>query len=65
VRESTATEQADEADEAFAGTVPRMEVPAHARAGWVGRGHRFAAYPRCSTDSGVGRRNGLKHDRSR
>jgi hypothetical protein len=23
----------DEADEAFAGTVPRMEAPAHARAG--------------------------------
>ncbi len=27
-----------------------MEVPPHARAGWVGRGHRFAAYPRCSAD---------------
>jgi threonine/homoserine/homoserine lactone efflux protein len=25
-------------------------VPPHARAGWVGRGHRFAAYPRCSAD---------------
>jgi hypothetical protein len=45
-----AAEQADEADEAFAGTVPRTEVPAHARAGQVGRGHRFAAYPRCSPD---------------
>ena len=45
-----AAEQADEADEAFGGTVARMEVPPHARAGWVGRGHRFAAYPRCSAD---------------
>jgi hypothetical protein len=27
-----------------------MEAPPHARAGWVGRGHRFAAYPRCSAD---------------
>ena len=24
-------------------------MPPHARAGWNGRGHRFAAYPRCST----------------
>jgi len=48
-----AAQQADEADEAFAGTVPRMEVPAHARAGQVGRGHRFAAYPRCSVDTGA------------
>jgi hypothetical protein len=45
-----AAEQADEADEAFGGTVPRMEAPPHARAGRVGRGHRFAAYPRCSAD---------------
>jgi hypothetical protein len=29
----------------------RMDMPPHARAGWDGRGHRFAAYPRCSTDS--------------
>ena len=29
----------------------RMDMPPHARAGWIGRGHRFAAYPRCSTDS--------------
>jgi hypothetical protein len=50
-----AAQQADEADEAFAGTVPRMEVPAHARAGWVGRGHRFAAYPRCSADLATSR----------
>ncbi len=42
---------ADEADEAFAGTVPRTEVPAHARVGRVGRGHRFAAYPRCWANS--------------
>jgi hypothetical protein len=27
-----------------------MDMPPHARAGRVGRGHRFAAYPRCSTD---------------
>lgn len=52
-----AAEQADEADEAFAGTVPRTEVPAHARAGWVGRGHRFAAYPRCWADLGDEARN--------
>jgi hypothetical protein len=45
-------EQADEADEAFGGTVARMEVPPHARAGQDGRGHRFAAYARCSTDYG-------------
>jgi hypothetical protein len=50
---SEAAEQADEADEAFAGTVPRTEVPAHARAGQDGRGHRFAAYPRCWADLGL------------
>ena len=38
-------QQADEADEAFGGTVARTEVPPHARGGRVGRGHRFAAYP--------------------
>jgi ankyrin repeat protein len=27
-----------------------MDMPPHARAGSFGRGHRFAAYPRCSTD---------------
>ncbi len=50
-------EQGDEADEAFGGTVARLaasmartKVPPHARAVAVGRGHRFAAYPRCSTD---------------
>src|SRR5512143_2519767 len=53
-----AAEQGDEADEAFGGTNPRAEsgaqpkVPPHARAGRVGRGHRFAAYPRCSADTG-------------
>jgi hypothetical protein len=52
-----AVEQGDEADEAFGGTNPRAasgarpEVPPNARAGWIGRGHRFAAYPRCSTTS--------------
>ena len=30
-------------------------MPAHARAGQDGRGHRFAAYPRCSTDPKVER----------
>ena len=45
-----AAEQADEADEAFGGTVASTKVPPHARAGQVGRGHRFAAYPRCSAD---------------
>jgi hypothetical protein len=28
----------------------RPEVPPHARAAAVARGHRFAAYPRCSVD---------------
>jgi hypothetical protein len=41
-----AAEQGDEADEAFGGMVARMDMPPHARAGRVGRGHRFAAYPR-------------------
>ncbi len=51
-----AAEQGDEADEAFGGTNPRAasgaqpEVPPHARAAAAARGHRFAAYPRCSTD---------------
>ena len=27
-----------------------MEAPPHARAGQTGRGHRFAAYPRCWAD---------------
>jgi len=51
-----AVEQADEADEAFGGTVARTasfartKVPPHARAGRVGRGHRFAAHPRCWAD---------------
>jgi hypothetical protein len=44
-----ATEQGDEADEAFGGMVARVDMPPHARAGeGRGRGHRFAAYPRCS-----------------
>jgi hypothetical protein len=57
-------EQGDEADEAFGGTNPRAasgvrpEVPPHARAVPFGRGHRFAAYPRCSTDSGEVRLGG-------
>jgi len=54
--ECGAVEQGDEADEAFGGTNPRAasgarpEVPPNARAACVRRGHRFAAYPRCSTD---------------
>ena len=35
----------------------RMDRPPHARAGQIERGHRFAAYPRCSTDN-VGVRGG-------
>ena len=31
--------------------VASMDMPPQARAVPVGRGHRFAAYPRCSTDS--------------
>jgi hypothetical protein len=46
----SAAEQGDEADEAFGGMVARMDMPPHARAVTVGRGHRFAAYPRCSAD---------------
>jgi len=38
-----AVEQGDEADEAFGGMVARMDMPPHARAVSVGRGHRFAA----------------------
>jgi hypothetical protein len=51
-----AAEQGDEADEAFGGTNPRAasgaqpEVPPNARAAADTRGHRIAAYPRCSTD---------------
>jgi hypothetical protein len=49
-----AAEQGDEADEAFGGTVPRQKcrlMPAPVN---FGRGHRFAAYPRCSTDVSEG-----------
>jgi hypothetical protein len=55
-----AAEQRDEADEAFGGTNPRAasgarpEVPPNARAASYGRGHRFAAYPRCSADRDEG-----------
>jgi hypothetical protein len=45
-----AAEQGDEADEAFGGTVARQKcrlMPAPAN---FGRGHRFAAYPRCWAD---------------
>jgi hypothetical protein len=47
-----AVEQGDEADEAFGGTVTRQKcrlMPAPVN---FGRGHRFAAYPRCSVDRG-------------
>jgi membrane-associated phospholipid phosphatase len=52
-----ATEPQDEADEAFGGTTPRAasgaqpNVPPHARADTVGRGHRFAAHARCWADT--------------
>ena len=39
-----------EADEAFGGIVAGMDMPPHARAGQIKRGHRFAAYPRCWPD---------------
>ena len=58
----TAAEQGDEADEAFGGTNPRAasgarpEVPPNARAAAAARGHRFAAYPRCSADASKGAR---------
>ena len=50
-----AAEQGDEADEAFGGMVARMDMPPHARDCQHGRGHRFAAYPRCSTDKTMAR----------
>jgi hypothetical protein len=64
-KNSGAAEQGDEADEAFGGMVARMDMPPHARAVPVGRGHRFAAYPRCWADvesaslGGSWRMNGL------
>ena len=42
-----------------------VKVPPHARAGWDGRGHRFAAYPRCSTDTGVVQRANVRNDGAR
>jgi hypothetical protein len=68
--EVRAAQQGDEADEAFGGTNPRAasgarpEVPPNARAVRIGRGHRFAAYPRCSADLGsVSRRpNQVRHE---
>jgi hypothetical protein len=51
-RADEAIEQADEADEAFGGTVASTKVPPHARAGQDRRGHRFAAYPQCWADTG-------------
>jgi hypothetical protein len=49
-RNNEAVEQGDAADEAFGGTVARIEVPPHARAVPFVRGHRFAADPQCWTD---------------
>ena len=46
-----AAEQGDEADEAFGGMVAGMDMPPHARAAPIERGHRFAADPQCWTDS--------------
>jgi hypothetical protein len=51
----SAAEQGDEADEAFGGMVAGMDMPPHARAVSFGRGHRFAAYPRCWADRGAHR----------
>ena len=45
-----AAQQGDAADEAFGGMVARMDMPPHARAVSIGRGHRFAADPQCSAD---------------
>ena len=59
-RDGEAAEQADEADEAFGGIVASMDMPPHARAGGAGRGHRFAAYPRCSADAANARRAGVR-----
>ena len=56
-----AAEQGDEADEAFGGMVARMDMPPHARAVTFGRGHRFAAYPRCWTDPSGNRRACGRH----
>jgi hypothetical protein len=58
-----AAEQGDEADEAFGGTVARIEVPPHARAAPFLRGHRFAAYPQCSADPVAERGNGVTRAR--
>jgi hypothetical protein len=49
-----AVEQGDAADEAFGGTVARIEVPPHARAVPFLRGHRFAADRRCCADNSWG-----------
>jgi hypothetical protein len=57
-KKQRAAQQGDEADEAFGGMVARMDMPPHARAGLDGRGHRFAAYPRCSADA-ARRQHGL------
>ncbi len=46
-----AAQQADAADEAFGGMAARLDMPPHARAGRVGRGHRFAADPQCYADT--------------
>jgi hypothetical protein len=51
-RISGAAEQGYESDEAFGGIAAGKDMPPHARAGPYGRGHRFAAYPRCWADSG-------------
>jgi hypothetical protein len=56
-----AAEQGDEADEAFGGMVAGTDMPPHARAGLDGRGHRFAAYPRCSADLRGSKRRRSRH----
>jgi hypothetical protein len=56
-RSGGAAEQGDEADEASGGMVARMDMPPHARAAAVARGHRFAAYPQCPATSRGARRS--------
>jgi hypothetical protein len=64
-RSHEAGEQGDEADEAFGGARVRtasmacVKAPPNARADATGRGHRFAAYPRCSADLLRKERDGL------
>jgi hypothetical protein len=55
-----AAQQGDAADEALGGTVASTEVPLRARAGQVGRGHRFAGLTCRAADGGA-----CNHERRR